>query len=140
MLRCALALLWILSAVTSGCGDGNGAGGTGGSGGAGGVAGAGGMGGTTFQPGPTCIAFCTKVVRECRTFTFTQAHCEQGCERDLADERAVSEACGDAVEAVFQCAAELDCPDVLAWVERVPLDSYPCRPEVANVDVACMGN
>jgi len=104
------------------------------------MAGGGGAGGTMLQPGPTCIAFCTKVVQECRIFTFTQANCEQGCEADLAEERAVSEACGNAVEAVFQCAADLDCRDVLAWVEREPLDSYPCRPEVANVDLACMVN
>ena len=125
-----VSLLSCVGAV--GCGDGvepGGSGGTGGSGGAGGT--------IMLEPGPTCIAFCAKVVGECNTFTFDQASCEQGCEGNLADERAKSEACGDAVEAVFQCVAELDCPDVDRWVAREPADAYPCRSAVVNVGEVC---
>jgi hypothetical protein len=112
----------------AGCGDGspstNGTGGTGG------------IGGMVFEPGPTCIAFCANVVGACQAFVFDEESCRQGCEQNLADERSVSEACEDAAEAVFQCAAELDCQDVYAWrdAEFVPVDDYPCRAEVEAVE------
>jgi hypothetical protein len=63
--------------------------------------------------------------------------CQQGCEASLALEGAKSEACGKAVEAVFECAAELDCMGVNDWLQRVPPDAYPCLSEVATVGVAC---
>lgn len=114
----------------AGCGDGSPSTGTGGTGGAGGT------GGTMFEPGPTCLAFCAKVVGACGAFVFDEESCKQGCEQNLADERSVSEACEDAAEAVFQCAAELDCPDVLAWRDAAfrPVDDYPCRAEVEAVE------
>lgn len=102
-----------------GCGDGTESGGTGGM--------------KMFEPGPTCTAFCANVVGACEAFTFDEASCRQGCEGDLADERAVSEACGDAVEAVFLCVIDLDCDGVYAWRDR-PDDAYPCRDEIAAVD------
>jgi hypothetical protein len=37
-----------------------------------------------------------------------------------------------AVEAVFGCAAELDCEGVNDWLQRVPPDAYPCLSEVAR--------
>ena len=90
-----------------------------------------------FEPGPTCTAFCALVLGECGAFVnFDEASCRQGCEQNLADERAVSEACGDAVEAVFQCVTELDCEGVYAWRDAGlnPVDDYPCRAEVEAVE------
>jgi hypothetical protein len=90
-----------------------------------------------FVPGPTCTAFCALVLGECGAFVnFDEASCRQGCEQNLADERAVSEACGDAVEAVFQCVPELDCEGVYAWRDagQSSVDEYPCRAEVVAVD------
>jgi hypothetical protein len=100
-----------------------------------------------FEPGPTCIAFCANVVGECDALAEVQGFedvdeesCVQICEADLSEERAKSEACGDAVEGVFQCASELDCQDVDAWRDMEPIDSYPCRSEVADVDSTCPQN
>jgi hypothetical protein len=90
-----------------------------------------------IEPGPTCTAFCSKVVGDCDAFRFTETSCAQGCETNVAEERAKSEACGDAVEAVFQCASELDCQGVYDWRDRTPLDDYPCRAVVESVDLAC---
>lgn len=87
-----------------------------------------------FEPGPTCTAFCAKFVGECQAINRTEAQCRQGCEGDLAEERAVSDECGEAVEAVFLCATELDCDGVYAWRDRTPPDAYPCRDKVAAVD------
>jgi hypothetical protein len=90
-----------------------------------------------FVPGPTCTAFCALVLGECGAFVnFDEASCRQGCEQNLADERAVSEACGDAVEAVFQCVTELDCEGVYAWRDAGlnPVDDYPCRAQVEAVE------
>lgn len=93
--------------------------------------------GITYEPGPTCIAFCDKTVGECGAFNFDEASCEQGCESDVADNDAISEACGEAVEAWFQCAAELDCAGVAGWITQEPPDSYPCRDEAIVGDLAC---
>ena len=102
---------------------------------------AGGAGGTViYEPGPTCIAFCAKVIGECEAFFDLEADCRQSCEDSLAEERAKSEACGDAVEAVFKCAAERDCQGVYDWRDKVPLEGYPCRPEVQTVDLDCPQN
>jgi hypothetical protein len=93
-----------------------------------------------FKLGPTCIAFCANVVGECGAFTVDEESCTQGCESNLAEERTKSEACGDAVEAVFECVAELECQGVYGWRDRDPLDAYPCRSAVADVDLACPQN
>jgi hypothetical protein len=134
-----LGFLLVLG-LGAGCGDGSAAsGGSGGEGGAGGV--------MMFDPGPTCIAFCANVVGECDALAdvegfedIDEESCQQGCESNLADERANSEACGDAVEAVFQCATELECQGVYDWLERVPPDAYPCLSEVATVGMVCAQN
>ena len=124
MLSLTRGPLLVFCIAVLGCGDGS-------------ASGSGGTGGDTFEPGPTCIAFCANVVGECEAFEGDEAACRQGCERNLAEERAKSEACGDAVEAVFQCAAELDCQDVYDWRDRVPIDAYPFRSVVQEVDLAC---
>lgn len=118
---CGVLLLSTVGAF--GCGEGSASGGTGGV--------------MMIEPGPTCIAFCAKVIGDCDAFEFDESTCRQSCEESLATERAKSEACGDAVEAVFQCAADLDCQDVYDWRDRVPLEGYPCRSTVQDVDLAC---
>lgn len=132
MTRLTFGLLCTLGLSALGCGDGNAA--AGGSAGSGGAGGAGGV--IMFEPGPTCTAFCATVVGVCEAIDSTEASCRQGCERSLAEERAVSEACGDAVEAVFVCAAELDCDDVDAWFDppAEPTDDRPCDAEIDAVD------
>ena len=128
MLRSVFGVLLLLQVAASGCADGTGTG-------------ANGTGGTVpLEPGPTCIAFCAHVVGECEAFVFDEASCMQGCERDLADERAISEACGVAVETVFQCATDLDCEGVYALRDQEPAVSYPCRAEAANADAVCGRN
>jgi hypothetical protein len=89
-----------------------------------------------FDPGPICTAFCAKLIGECEALASTEAECRQGCEGNLAEERAVSEACGDAVEAVFMCAAELDCEGVRAWRDATlnPTGDRPCDAEIDAVD------
>jgi hypothetical protein len=125
----ALALM-ILAAA---CGD-DSNGGTGATGGEGGTGGA-----PIVEPGPTCIAFCAHIVGDCDLdqFTFTEASCRQGCQTNLDQEYASSESCGLSVEAVFECATDLDCEGVADWADRVPPDDYPCRPEVEAVGNAC---
>ena len=140
MLDLRFGFLLALSLGVWGCSDGNAA-----SGGSGGTGGAGGVGGVmVFEPGPTCIAFCAKAVGECDALSdfegfedVDEESCQQGCEGNLAFEGAKSEACGDAVEAVFECVAELDCKGVNDWVQQVPADGYPCLSEVATVDPLC---
>ncbi|MBW2627016.1 MAG: hypothetical protein JRE45_05295 [Deltaproteobacteria bacterium] len=127
--RLICGVLLLSTAGALGCGEGSESGGSGGSGGTGGT--------IMIEPGPTCLAFCAKVVGDCEAFEFDEPACRQSCEESLAAERAKSEACGDAVEAVFQCATDLDCQGVFDWRDRVPLDDYPCRPTVQDVDLAC---
>jgi len=126
MLRLVFGTLLLLQVGAFGCGDETGSVGTGGP--------------VPLEPGPTCIAFCAHVVGECGAFVFDEASCRQGCDRDLANERAISEACGDAVEAVFQCATDLDCEGVYDWRDQEPAVSYPCRAEAANADEVCGRN
>jgi hypothetical protein len=140
MLRFIFGFLLTLSLGALGCGDGSAE--SAGSGGAGGGGGAGGM--IVFEPGPTCIAFCAKAVGECDALSDVEGFedvdedsCQQGCEESLALEGAKSDACGDAVEAVFQCAAELDCMGVNDWLQWVPPDAYPCLSEVTAVGAVC---
>jgi hypothetical protein len=142
MRRVVFGFLLALSLGALGCGDVSGE--SGGSAGSGGVGGTGGV--MMFEPGPTCIAFCANVVGECDALAEVQGFedvdeesCVQGCESNLADEGAKSEACGDAVEAVFECAAELDCQGVDDWLQQ-PSPAYPCLSEVASVDTVCPQN
>ena len=123
MLRLTWIGLLVLSTGAAGCGDETGAGGTGGT--------------MMFEPGPTCTAFCAKAIGECGAFTFDEASCRQGCEESLAEGLGLSDACGNAVESVFQCVSELDCPGVQSWREQEPLESYSCRSDVAIVDSTC---
>jgi hypothetical protein len=133
-------LLAVALGLGGGCGDGNASlAGTGGSEGEGGAGGA-----TRFEPGPTCIAFCAKAVAECDALSGIEGYadvdeesCQQGCESSLAIEGAKSDACGDAVEAVFACVAELDCKGVNDWARKMPPDAYPCLAEVATVGAVC---
>jgi hypothetical protein len=90
-----------------------------------------------LEPGPTCIAFCEKAATECGAYAADEAACAQACERDLAVGQAASEACGDAIEVAFQCASELDCQAILDRLNGEPLESYPCRSEVEDVDEIC---
>jgi hypothetical protein len=99
--------------------------------------GTGGTGGMLFEPGPTCTAFCAKVIVECDALAdepgyedVDEMSCQQGCERNLRAEQAFSEACGDAVEAVFSCVAELECQGVESWLAQQPAESFPCRSQV----------
>jgi hypothetical protein len=141
MLKLRFGFVLGLTLGALGCGDGTAA-----SGGSGGVAGAGGAGGAIiFEPGPTCIAFCAKAVGDCDALSdlegfadVDEESCQQGCEENLAFEGAKSEACGDAVEAVFECVAELDCKGVNDWVQKVPADGYPCLSEVTAVGAVCL--
>lgn len=100
-----------------------------------------------LEPGPTCIAFCANAVGECDALVdmedfedVDEASCQQICEGNIAGERVVLEACGDAVEAVFECASTLDCPDVEGWLAQEPADAFPCRSEVMMADAACPPN
>jgi hypothetical protein len=106
-----------------------------------------GGGDIVYVPGPTCIAFCAQVVGACNALVDVEGFgdvdeesCQQLCEQDLVTERAVFEACGDAVEAVFECASELDCQEVDDWVQQEPPDAFPCRSEVTTADMVCFSN
>ena len=128
MLRLICAAVGLLQIGALGCGDQAGVGG----------------GDIVYVPGPTCIAFCAQVIDACNALVdfegfgdVDEEACQQLCERDLASERAVLEACGDAVEAVFECASALDCQGVNDWVQQEPPDAFPCRTEVTTVDTVC---
>ncbi len=131
MLRMMLALSLALGVAAAGCGDD--------SANAGGMGGNGGTGGTMiFEPGPTCTAFCANAIGECEfLLRVTEAECRQSCEESLFTEGEKSEACGNAVEAVFACAAELDCQGVYDWRDKEPPDAYPCFDEMSTVGTIC---
>ena len=134
MLGMILALSLTLASVAAGCGDDSVNAGSG----MGGIGGAGPCSGMMFEPGPTCTAFCAKAIGECEfLLRVTEAECRQGCEQSLCEEGAKSEACGDAVEAVFACATELDCQGVYDWRDKEPPDAYPCFDEVSFVGTVC---
>jgi len=127
MLRLLCAAVVLLQIGALGCGDQAGVGGN-----------------IVYVPGPTCIAFCAQVVGVCNAVVDVEGFgdvdeesCQQICEQDLASERAVFEACGDAVEAVFACASELDCQEVDDWRQQAPPEAFPCRTEVTTVDTVC---
>jgi len=128
MLRLICAAVGLLQIGALGCGDQAGVGG----------------GDIVYVPGPTCIAFCAQVFGVCDAFVDVEGFedvdeeaCQQLCERDLASERAVFEACGDAVEAVFACASELDCQEIDDWLQQAPPEAFPCRSEVTTADSVC---
>lgn len=115
--------LLVFCALVWGCSDGGDSTGTGGT--------------TIFEPGPTCIAFCARVIGECVAFTFGEASCRQGCQTNLSEAYGFSEECGKALEAMFQCVAETDdCQDVDDWRDRVSTD-HACTAAVDNVGVVC---
>jgi len=123
------ALLFLLSLLVGvGCGDST-------SSGAGGVGGAtGGAGGEPpLEVGETCTAFCAKVIGECGAFLFDEPRCQQGCQQNLNEEYEHAEPCGDAVDAVFLCVADLDCESVYDWRDRPP-GTTACQQEIAVVD------
>ena len=107
--------------------------------GCGGEAASGG-GNVVLEPGPTCMAFCEKAEAECGAYTDTEAACAQTCENDLAAGQAASEACGDAIGAALRCATELDCQEIVDRLNGEPIESYPCRSEVEDVDQICLLN
>ncbi len=123
-------MLLLTTLVATGCAEElDGIGGTGGTGGA----------PVSVDAGVTCIEFCLQTVGNCDAFPeFDEPLCRQGCQINLNEEYGKSEACGMAVESVFQCATELeDCQDVDDWITRVPPDAYPCRDEVETVGQSC---
>jgi hypothetical protein len=102
--------------------------------------GTGGTGGAPpiVEPGVTCTDFCIYTVGTCQAFDTSEEACRQGCQTNLNDEYAKSEACGMAVEAVFQCATALEeCQQVYNWISKVPPIGYPCEAEVEIVGQTC---
>lgn len=101
--------------------------------------GAGGTGAACVLPpvesSPTCTAFCAQVIGNCAAWATSEECCRRGCQKNLDDESARAEACGEAVEGVFLCVSELDdCQSVLDWQAQDPRDAFPCRPDVLVVD------
>jgi hypothetical protein len=126
MLLRTLSMALTAALLTCGCGE---------STEATGIAGSGGAGGTQpVEPGPTCIAFCVKVVGGCRAFAITEQECREFCQLSLDAEYAHAEPCGEAAEDVFLCATELDCEGVKDWRDQIPSDAYPCREKVLVYD------
>jgi hypothetical protein len=124
-----LRLLWIgsllLTASAFGCVQGTDSGGGGG-------------GTPNFEPGPTCTAFCALAVGDCEVAVLgTEDACGQNCELERSFAEQTSEACLTAFVAAVDCAAELDCEDIIDQVNGVNVDAYPCRPELEIVDQIC---
>ena len=99
----------------------------------------GGTGGTMiFEPGPTCTAFCAKAVGECEVPELGEdAACKQGCELERSLAEGTSEGCLEAFEESIDCAAALECQDIIDRANQVNLEAYPCLPEVENADRFC---
>ena len=120
----------LLSASAFGCGQGTDSGGGGGDSGGGGT--------MTFEPGPTCTAFCALAVGECEVALLgTQDACEQNCELERSFAEQTSEACLTAFEAAVECGAGLDCQDIIDQANQVNPDAYPCRPELEITNQVC---
>jgi hypothetical protein len=84
-----------------------------------------------------CTGFCARAVGDCEAFTFDEASCRQGCQTNLSEAYGCSDACGGALEAMFQCVAETDeCQDVYDWRDRVSND-HACAAAVDNVGMLC---
>jgi len=93
-----------------------------------------------FEPGPSCMGFCALAVAECEVALLgTEDECEQNCERERSCAELTSDACLTAFEAAVDCAAELECQDILDQVNEVNVDTYPCLPELEVSDQICSG-
>lgn len=134
MLRLVYGAALLLSLGVLGCGESSEPGGTAGAGGD-----TGGAGGTMiFEPGPTCTAFCAQAVGECEVSELgSDAACTQNCELERSFAEETSEACLDAFEESIDCAAALDCQDIIDRVNGVNVDAYPCRSEVEDTARIC---
>jgi len=100
----------------------------------------GGGGMIVFDPGPTCTGFCALAVVECEVATLgTEDECEQNCELERSFAEQTSEACLTAFEAAVDCAAELDCQDIIDQANQVNVDAYPCQPELEITNQICTG-
>ena len=90
-----------------------------------------------FLAGPTCEAFCERVVVDCDAFVaVTKDSCIQGCECDLQSTREISAECGEAQENGFLCTSELDCLGVFDFFDETSPNDHPCRDAVI---AACEG-
>lgn len=119
---CGASLLLSLGAL--GCGEGTDTGGAGGT--------------MIFEPGPTCTAFCAQAVGECEvTELGGDAACKQNCELERSLAEQTSEACLEAFEISVDCAAGLDCQDIIDRVNGVNTDTYPCLSEVEETARVC---
>lgn len=123
-----LRLLWIgsllLNASAFGCAQGTDT--------------AGGGGTPIFEPGPSCTGFCALAVGECEVAVLgTEDACKQNCELERSFAEQTSEACLTAFEVAVDCAAGLDCQDIIDQANEVNVDAYPCRPEVDISDQIC---
>ena len=137
----------VASALTAGCGD-SGATNPVGAGGAGGTGGAEpcqiDLEQVRFEPGPICQAFCEVGFVECRVLSAPEDNdeCMQVCERDRECTARVSEACGAANDAMFECATNLGCDDFRDWVICVfssnPPPVCPCGTFVDAAREACV--
>lgn len=93
-----------------------------------------------FEPGPTCTGFCALAVVECEVALLgTQDECEQNCERERSCAELTSEACLMAFEAAVDCAAGLECQDIIDQVNGMNVEAYPCRSELEMSDRICTG-
>lgn len=127
MLRLICGVSLLLSVGLLGCGEGGETGDTGGSGGT-----------MIFEPGPTCTAFCAQAVGECGvTELGGDAACKQNCELERSFAEQTSADCLESFEASVDCAAALDCQDIVDRVNQVNPDAYPCLPEVEDTARLC---
>lgn len=93
-----------------------------------------------FEPGPTCTGFCALAVVECEVALLgPEDECEQNCERERSCAELTSAACLAAFEAAVDCAAGLECQDIMDQANGVNVDAYPCRSELELSDQICTG-
>ena len=87
------------------------------------------------ESSPTCTAFCAQVIGNCTAFGTTEECCRRGCQKNVDDEYAQADACGEAVDDTFLCVSELeDCQAVRDWRDQDPRDGFPCRDSVLVID------
>ena len=83
------------------------------------------------ESSPACTAFCAQVIGNCTAFGSTEECCRRGCQKNLDDEYAHADACGEAAEETFLCVSELEeCQAVWDWRDQDPRDGFPCRDTV----------
>jgi hypothetical protein len=93
-----------------------------------------------LEPGPTCTGFCALAVVECEIASLgTEDECEQNCERERSCAELTSAACLAAFETAVDCAAGLECQDIMDQANGVNVDAYPCRSELELSDQICTG-